>query len=392
TETCGDVTDAARREGRFDAIERAQEILRPLLESHPDNLGVHHYWVHAHEYGPDPGAALDSALLLPSLAPNSGHVLHMPGHVWYQIGNYEKALEAFTVSLEFDREYLAESGVDPVDNWNYAHNLDYLVTAAAESGRYEQGRRWAETLGALGVGAGRHHAVGSGFALYGGRTALARLHMRFGAWDRAGESLEALGATGSSPSPLAPRYYAALAIYARGMSAVSRGLVTEADANLKRLLEENLALRREQANLGADWYFDAARRILAVASFELAGSLLSLQGRHEEAIVQLHRTVKAEEELGYWEPPHVARPALESLADAYLRAGRWDDARRAYDRVLELRPNSGHAMFGIARSYVLEGRKPEARKAMQRLIEVWATADPDLPQISQTREWLRANS
>lgn len=391
TEVGGGGYSISPGESGASGFERARGMLRTLLRTHPDAAAVHHYWIHVHEYGPTPEAALASAEKLASLAPKSGHILHMPGHIYYQVGDYEKAYRAFHASLRFDRDYLERTGVEPVDNWNYTHNLDYLVANCAEDGRYQEGQKWAKVLSDLPVPAERAAAVGLGFIVYGGRTAPVRLHMRYERWDLAAAFLEQSLATWRFPSQVSADYLGGLLAYSRGMAAMQRGEAGAAASRFQEMLGLGMKLAQEESRLGSDWYFEAARRIVAIGAVELGGWVLSDQGQHDKAIAQLERAVQMETTLGYGEPPHYARPVRETLAAAYLRAGRWQDAKAAYEAALEERPGSGHALSGVARAYALGGRRTEARAAYERFLEAWRHADADLPQLAEARAWLEAN-
>jgi tetratricopeptide (TPR) repeat protein len=59
-----------------------QAMLRDLLQDYPDNAAVNHYWIHAMEVTDHPEQALQSADILGGLAPASGHMVHMPGHIF----------------------------------------------------------------------------------------------------------------------------------------------------------------------------------------------------------------------------------------------------------------------------------------------------------------------
>lgn len=384
-------TQERRNTGGSSAGERGREMLRELLEGHPESMAANHYWIHANEYGPDPSVALESAARLPSLAPNNSHILHMPGHVYFLIGDYARAREAFLQSLRADRRYQRRTGVDPADNWNYAHNLDYLVATCAEDGHYREGQRWAEEARRLPPVAHSRHSTGLGFILYAGLTAPARLHLRYGQFAAAAESLEAVLASGRLPSALAEEYLRGLAVYARGMAA-AQGEPARAAQALSELRAIAAELRGRQIEAGADWYFSFAPGIVELAAAELDGTLLSLAGRHAEAIGALERAVGVETALGYYEPPHYWRPVLESLAEAHLRGGRPAAARAAYERLLDLRPGSGHAWAGIARTYIAEDRPEEARGAIRRLRESWPGADSDLPQLRYLERWSEAEA
>lgn len=394
TESGGYFTDPddARGRDRQSAVQRAQDILAALLESHPDHHAVHHYWIHVHEYGPTPEVALDSARKLPTLAPSSGHILHMPGHIYFQLGRYEQAYRSFHAGLAFDQAYMKARDLAPADNWNYVHNLDYLVANCAEDGRYAEGQRWGQRLLELPVAEHRHHSVGQGFVVYGGRSALARLHMRYGNWPAAAAALQQVLESGDlPPGGLPARYLASLGVFAHGMAVISAGDLEGGAQVVQQLLRLSLDLREAEAEHGMDWYFSAAQRIVAIAALELNGNLLSAQGRHDDALRQLERAVEMEEALGYWEPPHYARPVYQSLAQAYARAGRLADARRAFERELERRPENGHALFGIARAHAAAGDIAAARRAYERFLEAWSHADRDLPTVQVAQSWLAAH-
>ena len=66
-------------------------LIQEVLKNAPNDSAANHYWIHAVEASPHPEQALKSAALLASLAPASGHMVHMPGHIYYRAGNYAEA-------------------------------------------------------------------------------------------------------------------------------------------------------------------------------------------------------------------------------------------------------------------------------------------------------------
>lgn len=115
----------------------AQLMLEKLLVSHPDHHAVHHYWIHQMEHC-CPQVALASADKLASLAPASGHIVHMPGHIYYRLGDYKRARQSFLAAMRVDSAYMSEQGIHRLDTWNYDHNLQYLIANDAEEGRYRE--------------------------------------------------------------------------------------------------------------------------------------------------------------------------------------------------------------------------------------------------------------
>lgn len=337
--------DGRPRDGKL----YGQSILRNLLRTHPGHAAVHHYWIHAVENGPRPADGLASAAALLKLAPGSGHMRHMPGHLYFRLGRYDDARRTFLASARFDEQYMRAEKIHPINNWNYIHNLDYLVATEAESGRYDEALLYAERLRDIQADAARSNSSGIGYLTFGGYTAIARLQLRFARWHEAADSIESASRLPGVESPLLRGYYQGLRAYALGMSAAAHGRIEEAALRLKQLQDVLGSLASERVQQGGDWYFRHAIRVLQVNARELEGMTASARGDQDRALVILREAVDAERNLGYWEPPYYARPVLESLADAAIRAGHFDEARKAYNDSLTLRPNSYHAQRGLNR-------------------------------------------
>ena len=73
--------------------KEALAILQSVMKDEPENSAANHYWIHAVEASPKPEQALHSAEILGRLAPTSGHMVHMPGHIFYRTGDYASARE-----------------------------------------------------------------------------------------------------------------------------------------------------------------------------------------------------------------------------------------------------------------------------------------------------------
>ncbi len=362
------------REGKM----YGRAILQNLLRTNPEHAAVHHYWIHAAENGPRPAEALDSAEKLTKLAPNAGHLIHMPGHIYYRLGMFEKARKAFLDSLAFDEKYMRENNVSPINNWNYTHNLDYLVANCAEEGRYSEAAKYAKVLGDLPTDDDRLRSTGLGYILYGGHTAMPRLQMRFGMWDAAVAEIERGGL--KTNDSLSARYQAGILSYLKGMAAVTQGNAENADMHLQQLQKASGEMASLRGQNVSDWYSGYAGRVLAVHVMDLRGSVASLQGEYAEAVKILSEAVELEQNLGYWEPPHYTRPVLESLADTHMRAHKYELAADAYLAILRHRPDSGFALAGLVRTYKKAGNSERAAEYSRRLAAAWKNADRDITQ------------
>jgi len=382
----------------------SQAILRNLLASHPENAAANHYWIHAMEDSSRPEEALRSADVLGRLAPNSGHMVHMPGHIYWRVGDYEQARQSFIAAVRVDEAYMAAQQIRPEEDWNYAHNVAYLIAACAESGRYQEGLEWAAKLRGVPAPAGM---TSSRFAIWAGGS-VARLRIRFSDWKAVESETIEFGTSGDTASPAAKDYAKGLSLYAQGMAAVESSDVRPA-ANLSEALDamlwrlhaskpkakddEDKDKDKDKGKKQGPEEDDPARvlELLGTMSLDLRANIKSLQGEDEAALKLFQQAIEQEKDLGYSEPPQFYRPEQESLGYAYLRTHQCDKARDAFEQALIQRPKSGHALYGIARSDELEGDAPKALKAYQEFLARWRNADPALPAVQQAKNWLAAH-
>jgi tetratricopeptide (TPR) repeat protein len=129
-------------------------------------------------------------------------------------------------------------------------------------------------------------------------------------------------------------------------------------------------------------------KMLSIMSLELRASMLATQGNTTETDKLFSMARREEKDLGYHEPPFYIRPVAESEAAAMMTAGKWKDARAAFQQALEQRPNSGFALYGIAQATEKTGELDATTVAYQQFLKAWKTADPGLPETQHAERWL----
>ncbi|MBK9117440.1 MAG: hypothetical protein IPM22_17965 [Betaproteobacteria bacterium] len=111
------------------------DLLARALKLAPDHPGANHYWIHVMESSREPARALASADRLRTLVPGSGHLLHMPAHVYMRTGRYADASRANEASIAADRAYEAQVNAQRAYRVGYvAHNHHFLFASAAMEG------------------------------------------------------------------------------------------------------------------------------------------------------------------------------------------------------------------------------------------------------------------
>ncbi len=326
-------------------------LLKDVQRAEPNNHAYHHYWIHLMEHC-CPEQALKSADILTSLAPASGHIVHMPGHIYNRVGNYKTAHDAFVASVKTDSAYMKNEGIEEVDNWNYIHNINYLINNCVHDGRLTEGLYYAERLKNMPVNKHRKK-IYDGTFFNQGLLAPAKMHMAFGNWDKAATQFENVVDKDTVFSYTNMEYKNGLYLFVKGMEALAKNNVTEAEKysnSLDALLWRNAKQTGKDSTLN-EWY----QNTVNTASLELQGCIASYNGKYDAAVKLLEKAHKNEIDLGYGEPPLYARPVAISIAAAQLKAEKYDKAIETYNSLLKRFPKSAYVYHYLLKVYVQKG-------------------------------------
>jgi tetratricopeptide (TPR) repeat protein len=386
------------RKGKKEALA----LLQGVLKDEPENSAANHLWIHAVEASPHPEQALHSAEILGSLAPASGHMVHMPGHIFYRMGDYARAQTAFDASAQADESYMHQQHIAPDNDWNYIHNLMYSIANLLEAGQLQEAGQVSVKLGKA-----RGHLEDTLYP-WSPRDAIARLNpalpvaLRTADWAQVVELVNA--ANLSQNMPHMEFLAGGLSQFALGMQSVEAHEPDVAerhsvllDANLWRMSEQ---IKDQEAkekkspaptgnqSMSPDPLPQPLLKMLSIMSLELRASMLATQNNVPEAEKLFAAALREEKDLGYREPPFYIRPVAESEAAAMMTAGKWPEAEAAFQKALVERPNSGFALYGIARvkEKMLDAGATSA--AYQQFLSAWKTADPGLPEMQHAQQWM----
>ncbi len=384
-------------------------VLEGVLKDYPEDSAANHYYIHRLEASDHPEKALRSAEILGRIAPGSGHMVHMPGHIFFRLGDYARAEKAFAESLDVDERYLHEQQVDPDDDWNYVHNLMYFVADLLEEGKFGQATRMSNKI------TGARGKLESTLYIESPRDSISRLDPQLPVALRTADFplvLKLLQTNTLQPGmPNLEFLRRRLADFAAGMDAVNHGdlaaserMSERLDAELYRMSQEHKqppsmptmpppAAPSESPKLAVmpDAVLDPLLSMLSIMSLELRGSVAASQGSIDDAKVLFARAAKEEKALGYREPPIYIRPVGETEGAAMLRARRLKDAKAAFERALSERPHSGFALYGVAVANEQLGDSEAASKTYTEFQAAWKDADAGLPQIAHARAYLMAH-
>ncbi len=393
--------------------KEALAILQAVLNEDPNNSAANHYWIHAVEASPHPEQALHSAEILGSLAPSSGHMVHMPGHIFYRTGDYASAKQSFAASMKADEEYMQAQHVQVDDDWNYVHNLMYSIANLLEAGEFSEATALSAKL------KDARGELESTLYPWSPRDSMSRLDPRLPVALRAADWTTVVALLKSSnPPPTLPNLQflaRALTQFAVGMQALDHHDLSRAeeasaqfDAELWRISNR---LKDEEASkvkgdkkkkiadaappklkVMPDALPDPLVDNLSIMSLELRAGLLMDKKLSEEAKKLYVQAAQEEKALGYREPPAYIRPVGETEAAAFLAASDWTGAKAAYQAALVERPRSGFPLYGIAMVSEQAGDVPAATTEYTDFLAAWKSADSDLPQLVHAHAYLASHN
>jgi tetratricopeptide (TPR) repeat protein len=345
----------------------ATDLLERALRLAPDHPGANHYWIHLMESSQQPARALPNADRLRTLVPGSGHLLHMPAHIYMRVGRYADASKANEASIDADRVYLAQVDAQGAYRVGYvAHNHHFLYASAAMEGRSRVALAAAQAAypaacgpspGDRSTGILQQYTVLPLFA-----------QVRFGRWK---EILE-----DTLPPDVDEPYPRAIWHYARGTAFARTGRLAEAHGELVRLdaIALDPALQRIRIK-----NINAAGALVRIAQLTLRADLAAAEGRSADAVKLLTEAVAIEDALVYDEPHLWLAPTRHALGAALLASGRYDDAQRVYREDLRHYPANGWSLAGLADALRRSGRVDEALVVEQQAHAAWRRADVPLP-------------
>ena len=337
---------------------RADEIfstLEKVIVRNPDHPGAIHYYIHAVEASATPERALPHARRLAALMPGAGHIVHMPAHIYYRLGQFGESLAINKRAIAADEAYFRTSPSDPMyKSAYYPHNIHFVLVSAQMGG---DGATAIDAAGKLDA-ALADAAVARYPALEPIKAAPYLAHSSFSA----PETVLALKTPPSNQ------------VVVRALAHYSRALAQAANGNADGARDEIDAIAALENGADfkpyEDWYVPG-KEIVRTARLVAEARLADARGDLAAAAKAYEAAVAVEDSLAYMEPPYWHYPIRQSLGAVYLRQGRLDEAEQTLrDSLLRVRGN-GWALTGLVEVYKRKGDASAERSARQAWKRAW---------------------
>jgi tetratricopeptide (TPR) repeat protein len=335
-------------------------LLTQVLASHPRHPGALHYLLHAYDDPQHAALALDAARTYARVANGASHALHMPAHVFLQLGLWHDAAASDRAAYDASNAWVRQKQ-RPLALRNY-HALAWLQYELLQLGRFAEARATIAEIEPVATASARgaapadvHQPLLSDLS-----SMRARYVIETRRWDVMANETQ-FGNVND--------------LFTIGMSAAKKGNVRAA-----QMVQQALAQRAVAPQEGD------LRPAIAIMEREMAALVELANGRPEYAIEILKSAARSELDLpAPLGLPLPIKPAPELLGEVLLDAGRPREAMPQFEAVLRLHANRSLSVLGLARAAAAAANAAVARQHYQQLLKNYDRADAGLPELKEAR-------
>jgi tetratricopeptide (TPR) repeat protein len=319
---------------------KAAEIFERVLGRNPNHPGALHYLIHAFDDPVNAPKALDAARRYAKVAPEATHALHMPAHIFVQLGEWKDAAASDAAAYRASVEWARRKGL-PASMRSF-HSLEWLHYEYLQLGEFQKA---AETIAEIEpiAAASASPEINTMVALMTARQAI--------------ESEDWASLRGQQ------QYRNYVELYALGFSAAKRGEMHIAEF-----------VRTELARLPSDPKYSGLAVPLSILQRHISAVIEARAGRAAAAIELLKGAVAAEEARPFSSgPAEPIKPSAELLGEVLLESNRPAEARAAFEAALRRVPGRRLSLSGIERAKA-PALPPAAAASFTRPLQLTAAA------------------
>jgi tetratricopeptide (TPR) repeat protein len=341
---------------------KSAAILQKVFAHNPEHPGAAHYLIHSFDDPEHAPLGLPAANQYAEIAPSAHHALHMPSHIFVQLGMWDRVERSNKAAFEASASWVTRRGLS-LTKKDY-HSLEWRQYALLQLGRYREAREL--------IAPAREVAEKTGDVRVRNDEArmLARYLVETRRWEKVPPPAESPGGD--------RRYSNAGILLAAGMSAAHLGDLATAEEAVSRL-----KLQREKNEAEGKTY-DAKQ--VAIMEKEVGALLRLKRNEVEPALALLAEAAAVEESLDPPSgPPNPLKPSHELYGEVLLQQGRFKEAAEQFEKALARMPNRSASLLGLARSASQLGDRASAKRRYDESLANWHQADSDLPELAEVR-------
>lgn len=370
---------------------RAGTIASKVLEDRPNHPGAAHYTIHAYDHPKHAHLALHAARRYAEIAPDAPHALHMPSHIFLQLGMWSEAAVSNEASWTASDQWVKRENL-PISQRDY-HSLHWLMYVYLQQGRYEMAKEQLMLMREsftrfpkddphnLMFGAFTHAAMG------------ATLVVETERWSTANELLPrvehaGVANTDKGGNTLPIQAYSVVAqipaFFAHGLAAAANG-----SGKAQESISKLRAIRKKTAGMAEPFVAQSAKWA-EIQELEIEAKLQATKGEFGQAIALMQKASLLMEAMPPPSgPPPVIKPPYELFGEIVLQAGRPNEASEQFAVSLRRHPNRARSLLGAARAAAQSGNAPSAATFYRQFAEQWRPAGAQATEVREAQEYVR---
>ena len=360
----------------------AASIAQKVFAENPKHPGAAHFIIHSFDDPEHAPLALPAANLYAKIAPAAAHALHMPSHIYVQMGMWQQMassnIEAYKAAMDVNaRMKLAEGRED-------FHTLSWLAYANLMLGKFDEAKSNIDRARQASERNPNNRQVRNGYL--GMR---ARYILETAQWEKIpldSPTTPAADVHAGMPGMAGMAAYdpSNVWVFIAGVSAAKLGDKAGAEA-----AEARLRAAREKVAAGGNEY---VAREVTILEKEVAALARLAGGQQDEAL----RLAKEAADLELTTsppsgPPDPMKPASELYGEMLLEADRPAEAVAAFEQSLLRTPKRTPSLLGLARASAKAGNLAAARERYTEIATMPGAA-PGSPAVQEAQKFLKERS
>lgn len=369
------------------STETAIALCKEMDDKFDDFAAIQHIKTHLFE-GYDSNEILKYEHIN-KLAPKSGHIAHMPGHVYYYNGRYEEANEAFKRADSVDSITCATRAYTKKFNWNRVHNAHFWALSLVEAGRYKEAQEKVKFAEKYMYQLDPEYMKEISIVF----TSLIHVPWRLERWNECIIQCDYVLDNHVAELPLDEFYYRGMRLYFEGMKLFYDDKQDSLDIKTQEL-KKYLKTYKVYAKKHGDK--------------DLYGLFTKYTTNHFNQLEVLYLMLKfandnfdeidvdqAYEKIDYirflvsvsceGDPHALAQTMDEFFARVWEHNKEYEEARDQLELALKKRPQSGYILLQIARMEHKLKDKEASMKTLHKFQTAWQNADEDLIELEKAR-------
>jgi hypothetical protein len=328
--------------------EESIALAQSVFAKAPQHPGGAHYLIHAADDPKYAAKGLAAARAYAKIAPDAEHALHMPSHIFVQVGAWDDVVSSNERAWAASRAWVKSHGV-PNTELSF-HSLWWLEYGYLQQGRFGAAKALLDTVRVVleGIDWASSDAIDARYApiqfsfLYARET---------GDWSMYEGRVPPPAVANPKVTGDRAQFFATSETYGRAFVGAQLGDTAQAKQTLEALPER-----------------------ATIARAQVAGLLAKARGDTANWIASLEAAAKLDARIAHLGPPG-SYPASELLGDAFVAVGRAKDAVPAYRTQLELMPNRSRTLLALARAQRRAADVAGAATTEAQLRRNWRAAD-----------------